>query len=796
MEEKDIDRIVSELSFDEKINLLSGTNFMETKKIDRLNIPSYIFSDGPNGLRVQVNSKNNGTSDSEISTAFPPASTIANSFEPNNSYLIGKEISKQAKHYHIDMVLGPSINLVRNPLGGRNFEYFSEDPYLTSRFAVNEILGLQENGTAACVKHYCLNNLEEYRFNGNSIASKRTINELYLRAFKACVEEASVKAVMTSYNMVNGTYMSENETLVKDTLIDKWKFNGMIISDWGGIHDRSKALKAGLDLEMPGDVVYSNFNLKEAYKNGEISTDDINRSVKKVLQLALNKKVEDEKLDLKSGAKIAYETAIDSAVLLKNNGVLPLKTDNNILVIGSLFESMRYQGAGSSSIKPNKVIQPIDAFNEAGILFKYVKGYSLSSSRINRKLEKEAVLAAKKHKTILFFAGLNEFEELESGDRASYFLGKNQVSLIKKLLRAKVNLILVLFGGSSFAIPEIESPQIKACLNMFLPGEQGGKACFDLIFGKVSPSGRLGRTWYKDISDVPFYQEFNSSKIARYKEDIYLGYRYTATFNVKPLFPFGYGLSYGDFKYSNYRVNLSGKSIEVSVDVASLAPFENKDVIQIYSSKADSNISRPIRSLIAFKKVSFSPLEKKTVNLTIPLKELEIYSSKLDRFVLEKGKYSIVFALNADHVVYESSIDLDGVELEDEKSIYSFNLNISDGEFDKYVSCKGEKEDKKICLDSRFIELKHSKLGWLFYYPIIGCMKVFKALVLLLNHSSNKSRKLKEIVFLIKSIQTITLNSLVMNSSGRVQRKTIEALADFSNGNILKAIKDLRKKEK
>ncbi len=449
-----IERIIRELTIEEKVALVAGTDFMFTNPVRRLGIPSLRMSDGPHGLRVQKEGGDNGVSASEPATSFPTAATVASSWEPENARKMGAAIGKEAHKYGIHVVLGPGANIKRNPLAGRNFEYFSEDPYLAGKMAAAEVRGIQSEGVGVSVKHFALNNAENFRFMGNSVADERAIREIYLKVFEMIVKEAHPVTMMCAYNKINGEYCCENKWLLTDVLRKEWGFVELVMTDWGAMHDRVKSLKAGLDLEMPGDTAICRKWILDGVEDGSLSMQILDEAVKNVLTLVEQYvRSHPDDCDFEANDRFACEIAEDSAVLLKNDGILPLDEKEKLFVCGDLFEKMRYQGAGSSMINPTKLTTPKDAFDAMGVRYTYARGYVENSTATNGALLREALEGAKQFQKVLVFAGLTDYVESEGCDREDMRLPENQLVLIEGLIGEGKQVIVVLFGGSPVELP-------------------------------------------------------------------------------------------------------------------------------------------------------------------------------------------------------------------------------------------------------------------------------------------------------------------------------------------------------
>ena len=510
----------------------------------------------------------NGLGDSEIATCFPPAVTSASSWNKDLLFQMGETLGKECNHYDVHVILGPAMNIKRNPLCGRNFEYFSEDPLVSGVMATALTKGLESRNVGTSLKHYACNNNEANRYFGNSVLDDRTYREIYLRGYERVVKEAHPKTVMCAYNRVNGEYASEHKELLTTILRDEWGFDGVVMSDWGAVNDRVKGVIAGLDLEMPGDVTHNRQVIVDAYKSGELPKEALDKAVRNMLKLIYSSLdyEKPESLDFDLHASISKALSLESAVLLKNDkNTLPLNKNGKYLVIGELFEKMRYQGAGSSLIRPAKVVSPMDAFNSNNVDYSYVKGYKVLDFTPNEKLHNEALESASNYDTILFFGGLSELAESEGLDRKTLDLPGNQVKLLEDLSKLNKNIIFVMYGGSPVIIPAYSD--LNAILNMYLPGQMGGESTYDLLFGNVSPSGRLAETWPLSVDDVPFNSEFTKTDNDLYKEGLFIGYRYFNSFDKKVRFPFGYGLSYSTFKYEDMKAYINNNQIIVKVNV-------------------------------------------------------------------------------------------------------------------------------------------------------------------------------------------------------------------------------------
>ena len=614
----DIRTVIGQLSVEEKAALVSGTDFMYTNAVPRLGIRSVRMSDGPHGLRVQKQNGDNGVAGSEPATAFPTAVTTASSWNPENTRRMGEAIARECRHYGVDVLLGPGTNIKRNPLAGRNFEYFSEDPLLAGKMAAAEVLGVQSGGVGVSVKHFALNNSENFRFMGDSVCDMRAIREIYLRPFEIVVKEGRPWTMMCAYNKVNGVYCCQNGWLLTDVLRSEWGFDGLVMTDWGATHDRLAMLRTGLDLEMPGDTDICRRWIIDAVKDGTLAMADLDRAVGNVLALIERSGCKgsvwkSDELEETAGCEgcvgksdesglgnvfkehheLAAEIATDSAVLLKNseiNGcVLPLDKCGSFCVVGELFEKPRYQGAGSSMINPAFLSTPKTAFDRRGIKYVYAKGYRENQILVDESLISEALKVASGYDMVIVFAGLTDYVESEGCDRESMCLPDNQLFLINALVTAGKQVIVILYGGSPVELPFADSDNVVAILNMYLPGQNGGEAMASLVFGDKTPSGKLAETWPLHYDDVPFGKDFGKSVNEIYKESIFVGYRYYLTAERRVRYPFGYGLSYTSFAYRCMEVQEKGSEFEVSCTVSNTGKYDGAEVVQLYVSAPQCN---------------------------------------------------------------------------------------------------------------------------------------------------------------------------------------------------------------
>lgn len=627
-----IDEIISSMNLEDKIALCSGGTFWETKKFEKYGIPSIFMCDGPHGLRKQENKADMlGINKSREATCFPSEVTTANSFDENLLQEIGDAIGKEAKDQDVAIVLGPGANIKRNPLCGRNFEYFSEDPYLSGKLAAVFIRGIESNGVSSCVKHFAVNSQEYSRFNSNSVIDSRTLNEIYLRAFEIAIKEGNPSTVMCAYPKLNDVHCSDNKKLLTDILRKKWGFKGAVVTDWGGLNDRIEGFKAGCDLSMPGGSNYMEKDVYKAIKEGRLDETYVDDSVRRILELVF--RVNDNlkhkfTCDYKKHNVLANEAACKGAVLLKNNDdLLPLEKDNKIAIIGNMAKNMRYQGSGSSHINPTKLTSPLDCFKDV----LYSDGYD-ENGDTNKKLLNEASELSKKVDAVLLFVGLPERYESEGFDRENMKLPEGQLALIDEVCRSNKNVVVILFSGSVVECPFAD--KVKSILYMGLPGQAGGQAVYDLIYGKFNPCGKLAQTWPITYEDDVSSDIYGKTKDGLYMEGIYVGYRYYDKANIKVRWPFGYGLSYTNYKYSDLQI----KEDMVSVKVTNIGKRSGEETVLMYIKNPQDSIHRPIKELRAFKKIYLNPDETKEVLFKLEDRDFSIYDND---FKVIEGIYEI-----------------------------------------------------------------------------------------------------------------------------------------------------------
>ncbi|MEK4823088.1 glycoside hydrolase family 3 C-terminal domain-containing protein [Niallia sp. FSL W8-0951] len=807
---KTINDLLLNMTVEEKAAILAGTEFWKTNDIPRLSIPSIYMTDGPCGLRKQGEKADHlGLNQSEETTSFPTGATVASSWNLNNAQEMGRAIAKESQHFGVNLLLGPSINIKRNPRCGRNFEYYSEDPLISGEFGTAFVNGVQKEGVGVSVKHFAVNNNENYRFMGDSVVDERALREIYLKAFEMVVKRSQPATVMCAYNKVNGTYCAENKELLTEILREEWGFNGAVVSDWGAVSNRVEGIKAGMDLEMPGDCTFFRKQIIDAANSGELSMKDLDKAVSNILQLIQRTS------PIKKGAEfnkeehhnLSCEIATDGAVLLKNEGSLPLAKNQKYLIIGELFDKMRFQGAGSSLVNPTKLISSKTAFDARQINYEFVLGYRESEIDPEEAYENEAINMAKNYDTILFFGGQTDYTESEGYDRDNLALPSNQLSLLTKLRKMQKKIIFIMFSGSPVEMPF--EKDMDAILNMYLPGQAGGEATAKLLFGEVSPSGKLAETWMKTYKDVPFGDEFIRNKVELYKESIYVGYRYFDKLKGKGVkYPFGYGLSYTQFHYSDIAHYEKDNTIYVSCTIANIGVHEGAEIVQLYVANPTSDVFKPDKELRAFAKVYLKPGETKPIEMSFTKQDLAYYHIKEKKWVLENGEYSLLVAASSEDIRLQSSYIIEGVE--PISSPYSSEIlpcyynveRLREVKIEEFEQLLGRQipslnnGSQKYSLDSRLDELQNSFIGRIFYKSVVGVGKKQFNRSKRMEEGPERDMERKNGMFLMKMLPNNSIRSMTVSSSGRFNYRLAEGLIEIINGNLFRGLMHMLKKDK
>jgi len=645
--------LIKQMTLEEKAGLCTGAGPWTTTPIERLGIPEMTVSDGPHGVRRSEDVHALITK-SVPATCFPTAACMASTWNVDLIRKLGEALAEECIALNVDVILGPGVNMKRTPLCGRNFEYYSEDPYLAGQMAVNYINGVQSKGVGVSLKHFAANNQEYQRSTISAEMDERTFQEIYLPAFEAAVKNAKPWTVMCSYNKINGTYSAVNRKLLTDRLKGEWGFEGLVVSDWGAVFDRVESLKAGLDLEMPGPRELRVKAVIDAVRSGALSESVLDESVRRILEIVFKaaKTKKGGLFDIADHHALARKVAAEGIVLLKNNGILPLKNPQSIAVIGRAAKEAHFQGGGSSHINPTQVDAPFDELQKLAGNAKliYADGYCKDET-IEQALIDEAVKNARSSKIALLYISLPETKESEGFDRTDLDLTQQQVMLIKAVTAVQPNTVIVLNSGAPVVMSEwIDGA--AAVLEAWMMGQAGGGAIADVLFGKVNPSGKLAETFASKLVDTPAYINYpgENGKV-RYGEGIFIGYRYYEAKQIPVQFPFGYGLSYTNFTYKNHKVSAETfkdkDGLTVSVDVTNAGKVAGKEIVQVYVHDRKSKLVRPPKELKGFAKVELQPGETKTVSVKLDFRAFAYYHPAYQRWITEDGEFDILIGASS-----------------------------------------------------------------------------------------------------------------------------------------------------
>ena len=655
--------ILEQLTLEQKVALLSGKDVWSTYAFPAAGVPAMVLSDGPHGLRRQLGRGDHlGQRPSQPATCFPTAACQAGSWDTELLEELGRALGQEAAAQGVHMLLGPGLNLKRSPLGGRNFEYFSEDPYLSGKLAAALVRGIQSQGVAACVKHFAANSQELLRMTSDSVVDERTLRELYLTGFEIAVKEGRPLGVMSSYNRVNGTYANENPHLLTEILREEWGFDGAVVTDWGACSSQVDGLKAGSNLEMPGTQGDSDREVFQALERGELSTDVIDQRADELLDVILTThaaaRSAPKRFDEAAHHALARRVAAESAVLLKNEGnLLPLSPGAEVAVLGDLALDPRYQGAGSSLVRPTKLDRPLDCLKESGL---HVIGYGRAYRRDGQPsehLERAAAELARKAQAVILYLGLPECFESEGLDRDHLCLPDNQVRVLKAVARANPNVVVVLSGGGVLELPWLD--HCRALLHGYLGGQAGAGAAADLLTGKVEPSGRLAETFPMALEDAPNARYFpGRERTAEYREGLYVGYRYYQTVGKPVAFPFGFGLSYTTFAYSDLEAAEEG----VAFTLTNTGSRPGAEVVQVYVSGPRDKVFRPALELKGFLKVRLQPGESRRVSVPLDEYAFRWFNPKTNRWEVEGGTYCVHVGSNVGELPLTARLEIGGTD--------------------------------------------------------------------------------------------------------------------------------------
>ena len=764
--------IIAKLNLEQKCALLSGAGTFTTRGCPKAGVPSITLSDGPNGVRKQAGAADHlGLNPSVPATCFPTAATVACSWDPALGEEIGRAMGEEAAAQEVAVLLGPGLNTKRSPLCGRNFEYFSEDPYLSGKMAAAYVRGIQSEGIAACPKHFAVNSQELRRMASDSVLDERTLRELYLTGFEIVVKEAAPKTIMSSYNLVNGTYANENAHLLQDILRRDWGFSGAVVTDWGGSNDHALGVKNGSTLEMPapgGDAVRE---LLAAVQSGKITEAVVDARLDELLTLVLDTSAAVQKhsrsFDADAHHALARRAAAESAVLLKNDGgILPLAAGARVAVIGDFAETPRYQGAGSSAVNSIKVDTLLDCLAQSGL---QCAGFAAGFDRQGRPdadKKAQAVALAQKADTVLLCLGLDEIKESEGLDRVDMKLADNQIELLQAVEQANPNTVVVLNAGAS-----LETPWLAHCRALVygaLGGQAGAGAMVDVLTGKVNPGGKLAETWANAYEETPARDNFaGAGRTVQYREGLYVGYRYYQTAGVPVAFPFGYGLSYTSFAYSDLKVTADS----VTLTVTNTGARDGAEIVQIYIAKPGAEIFRPAQELKAFARVPLAAGESRTVTLPLDDKAFRYWNTRTDCWEVEGGRYEVRVGASSADIRLTANVDIRGTNAPDPyagKALPHYKSgsvqNVPDAEWEVLLGHPIPQDKVKIDRNMTLGELNHSRspLGWL----------IWAVLTALLNASFKKGKPDLNVLFQYN----MPLRALAKMTSGAISMGMVDGI--------------------
>lgn len=791
--------ITSKLTLEEKCKLCVGKNFWQLYGIDSLEIPSIWISDGPHGLRKEVvlgedifNSK------SEKSVCFPTATAIASTFDENLAFKMGKSIGEECRSKDVAVILGPGCNIKRLPICGRNFEYFSEDPYVSGKIAAAYVKGVQTQGVGTSIKHFIANNQERYRMIVNSIIDERALREIYLSGMEIAIKEGKPWTVMSAYNRVNGDYCSENNVLINEILRNEWGYRGLVMSDWGGVNNFRKSHKSGVDLEMPGydDDYYK--EIKGSVESGELSQEIIDKAVIRIIELVLKYKKGKEipyTFDLQEQINLAQKICEESSVLLKNeDNILPGNRKQNIAVIGIYARIPRIQGLGSSEVNPIEIDNAYDAFIENGCDVSYAPGYSLNENKYDEKLLQEAINIVKNKDIVYVFVGIPKEQEWEGLDRKNMILPINQENLIKEISKVNKNLVVIIQGGAPIEMQW--SDLCKGILLTHLGGSRSGHGTVNLLLGYKNPCGKLCETYpisLNDCSSMKWYQNKNE----KYKESIFVGYRYYDTAKIKVKYPFGYGLSYTTFEYSNLIMKHNeDDTVNVKITISNRGKRQGKEIIQVYVSCLNSLLYRANKELKYFKKVDLEQGQSKTIKFNLNRDAFKYYNVETHNWQVEGGYYKVQIASSCEDIQLSKLIYITGdkVKTPDFKhkspSYYSIDkkeFNVGEEEF---ISIYGGKlplikdNIRPFTINSTIKDVESTFGG--------------KLIASIIRKKAEETIGNDEMLSMMvnENIDDLPFRTFMMITRGKMSRKFVYGFVDFLNGRYVKGIKDMMKELK
>lgn len=777
-----VDKYIEKMSLEEKAAMLQGWTTWTSFENPRLKIPPMFMSDGPHGLRKQAGAGDHlGLNASLPATCFPTASAMANTWDESLGEELGAAIGEEAAANDVHVVLGPGLNIKRSPLCGRNFEYFSEDPYLAGKMAAAYIRGIQKNGVAACPKHFAVNSQEMRRMSMDSVVDERTYREIYLTGFEIAVKEGKAKAIMSSYNQINGVYANENSRLLKEILRDEWGFEGFVVTDWGGDNDHVEGVRAGSNLVMPMPGPDCAMELVKAVKEKRIDESVLDERIREILPVIFEttEKVGQapKTFDEAAHHELAKKCAGAAVVLLENDGILPLGKETKIAVIGDFAENPRYQGAGSSMVNPIRLDSLLACAKEEGMnIVGYAKGYDRTDPKVRQELIEEAKNTVKGADVVLLCIGLDEISESEGMDRLHMKLSENQQALTEAIASVHENVVLVISGGSVFEMPD--QKLYRAAVHGFLGGQAGAGAMLDVLTGKRCPSGKLSETWWNRLEDNPSYRYFPSKeRTSEYREALYVGYRYRDSADISVKYPFGHGLSYTTFEYSNLEVTRE----KVVFDLKNTGKFDGEEIVQIYVSAVDGEVFRPEKELKGFQKVFLKAGENCRVEIRLDDKAFRYYNVKTCDWEIEGGTYRISVGASSMDIRLSAQIAVEGTTRElPYPPLESYDTgairNVPDQEFETLLGRPipdGKWKGQLDCNDA---------ICQLYYAKSFLARLICKILTNMKNFAEKKGKPDLNILF----IYNMPFRAIGKMTGGMISQKMVDDLVFMVNGHVFR----------
>lgn len=785
--------IIGQMTLVEKVSLLSGKDFWQTKSIPRLGVPSIYLADGPHGFRRQAAaSERMGLNAGIPSTCFPTEAMVANSWNVELGEKVGSFLGSEAVSQGVSVLLGPGINMKRNPLCGRNFEYLSEDPFLAGKMAAAYVRGIQSQGVAACVKHFAVSNQEWRIMSVDAVVDERTLREIYLTAFEIAVREGNAKALMSAYNKINGTHANENLHLMRDVLRNEWRYDGCVITNWGGNNDRVAGLVAGNELEMPGSHGDSDREILAALDRGEIGEELVDENLDRLLDLvfstSMDSRAPQPDFNIAQHHRVSQRVAEESIVLLKNDdAILPLAYSTKVAVIGDFASSARYQGAGSSLVNPTVLDNTLDCFDESGITsIGYESGYDRYGKPSPRKIEKACRLA-KKADTVLLYLGLDELSEAQGLDRDTMRLPKNQEDLLAALHEVNPNIVVILSCGCAIEMPWIG--KTKGLLHAYLAGQAGARAILRVISGDVNPSGKLAESYPLRYGDTPSFGNFPGSELTvEYREGIFIGYRYYDTAGIPVLFPFGFGLSYTSFLYSDMAIH----GDHVTFNITNTGKIPGMEVAQLYVGKTGSRIHRPAKELKGFVKVLVQPGQSKQVRISFNDLTFRYYDATRGAWAIEPGTYQVMIGSSSRdiHLHAETSLQGDGTPAagngeRDRLPSYSIGRvhDVQTGEFTRLLGRDlppAERDRlRPFGYDDTISQCKYARSGLarLFFHAVNGTYRLLRR---------TGRRDLSNL--LMMSVYHLPFRGIARLTGGKINLRMVDGLLLMVNGHHIKGL--------